>query len=249
MAIQSKLSPEEDKLIKELMSESFYRRAMPCAIASMSGAFYALHKGVLKGHGKYGRAVTISGAGVAGFILGKMSYIPTMKQQILERLPNSSLARQIRGENPLNTNSPNQSPADLAPKAKLFEEQPQLKGLDDFNRPSMDRDVTVHQDPSASQRSVTYDELRRRNRESAEEQRPRQSTGEKLDPSAPQSATTYDELRRRNREQAEGPTPRQPQTYSDDPRPSRREDRPNEGAPAYPEKKKKTNMWGDEMED
>jgi len=210
-----KMSPEELAILNKIKDEAFWKRAMPCSIASMVGATLGLQRGMLKPskfHPKYGRFITIGFAGLGGLVLGKISYIPTVKKHILERMPDSDYARLIRGEDPREKRV-NQLPlADLPPKAKLYDEQPQTRGLDDTFRPSMDRNAT----------------------------------DEKLDPSAAQKGTTYDELRRRNREQAEGQTPRQP---SGDLAPPWRDDTPNAGASAPPARKKRTNIWGDEIED
>ena len=90
------LTPEENNLLNELSREAFWNRCVPYSCGTMAGVATLVKTGQMKGHPKYGALPKMAVLGFIAYLAGKVSYIPVMQQQIVQRLPNSNLAAQIR---------------------------------------------------------------------------------------------------------------------------------------------------------
>lgn len=221
------LTPEENALVNELSREAVWKRGIPFSAGTMVGVATLVKTGKMKGHPQLGPLPKMAALGFIAFFAGKLSYIPVMQQQILQRLPNSNLAAQLRktlNKPQLAEESPVVEP-ELFPKKRRDDYQPQ-EGLDDRFRPSLDREMEK-ESPSTEEKKVpiTHDELRRRNREQYEESR-KNSTK-----SQPEGPITYEKPF----------PPPNPDTFLE----------PNkepEQRPDPPARKKRTNIWGDEIE-
>lgn len=182
-----KLTQEELKVLEECNTESFWYRCVPLSAAFCGGTTYLVKTGYLKPHPRFGALFKNLGAVFVAYIIGKVSYQRACQQKILEKIPNSNLAQAIR------TNKGLRSPIDAdggddstvrtysSPREEKMREvyssmdvsdsKPQnVKELDDSFRPTIDRDIKAKEvSPAEStQPSLSYDELRQRNRQEHE---------------------------------------------------------------------------------
>ena len=241
---QFQMSPEEAAFVKELSSQAFWQRGLPLSMGAMAGAAWMVKSGKWAAHPKFGPVPKVALAGSIAYFIGKMSYIPVMQQKILNEIPNSNLAAQIRKSKRLP--NPNEhdglsgfgaEPSAQSPRQpKAIDDYSSFgssnSGLDDRFRPSIDREVK-HEDKPEEKAAITYEDLRRRNR-----------------------AQYDDELRKSHQDGSVRPSykdsPFMPQKPFPPPGPDmyrepNKEPGPSIQDPPPPPPKKKTNMWGDEI--
>lgn len=92
---QVSLTREELRVLQECNRESFWYRSMPACLFCIGATQFAVTKGYLKPHPKYGAGLKTLGAALLGYILGKISYQNECRQKIMA-LPNSQLAETLR---------------------------------------------------------------------------------------------------------------------------------------------------------
>jgi len=143
----------DEEIIRACRDDSFFRRCIPFSIIGGGAVSYAVKRGQLAPHPKYGAVPKMAGALLAGFILGKLSYIKTCKEKLMAD-PESELGRRLReqkngfsqdssfGRDPITT-GPNQSNQDVH--------------RDQFIQHPNQQEPYMHPEPS-------YEEMRRQNR-------------------------------------------------------------------------------------
>ncbi|KAK3774681.1 hypothetical protein RRG08_035107 [Elysia crispata] len=235
------LTDEERQVMKECERDSFYKRALPISFGCMIGAQGMVRSGYWSAHPRFGAFPKMIITGGIGYFIGKIMYLPVCQQKILEKLPHSNLANAIRKskgipqpESFFSADADGLEDGSRA-KTKLPDDYSTPEGLDDRNRPSIDREVKVENDDKEEKKSITYDDLRRRNRQEYEDnlaKRPSKSPGS---PSYKDSPFM----------------PQQP--WPDKTKPgSRTEVEVDDGSPPSsqsPSKRKRTNIWGDPIDE
>lgn len=197
-----KFSPEEMRVLNECNKESFFKRCLPLSSLLGFGTYYGVRVGYFKGHPKFGSIPKVSAAVFIGYFIGKISYQWKCAQKLME-VPNSKLGQILREKRRAGksgfpeTLEPGFGTGITLPSTFSMKEEPltesdqQRSHLDIDDRPYSDFDF---QRPPAYDGSnmelsglpaeppphkVTYDELRKKNRDEYEIQRskftPRQS--------------------------------------------------------------------------
>ncbi|GFO17910.1 ocia domain-containing protein 1 [Plakobranchus ocellatus] len=205
----------------------------------MVGAQGLVRMGYWSPHPRFGAFPKMIITGGVGYFIGKIMYLPVCQRKILEKIPHSNLANAIRKskgipqpETPMAIWEGGSEEGSQA-ESKISDDYAALEGLDDRNRPSVDREVKVESEEE--KKSITYDELRKQNRREYEDSlakrpvRPPGSPSYKNSPFMPQQ-----------------PWPDKPKAGSG------LEDEDIESQPSSPQaptKKKRTNIWGDPIDD
>lgn len=181
-------SPDELRVLKECDTEALVQRSIPLGTAFGVSTYVAIQRGFLSPSARFGPTPKVVAAVCVGYFLGKLSYQQKCAEKIM-RLPNSRLAEALRrrkkGEFFENFTpdgglslAPFSSATDVYTDENLKAHQqnsldidvdrPANFGLDDTYRPSLDSpernfNDNLPFDPPKS--TVTYEELRRRNRD------------------------------------------------------------------------------------
>ena len=91
-----RISQEEHEFLEELRYEETVTRMIPASISSATAVYILSRKGYIKQFERFGAwPKTIIGAGL-GLALGKVAYLTTKCQRIVEEMPNSTLAYVVR---------------------------------------------------------------------------------------------------------------------------------------------------------
>ncbi|CAH1104245.1 unnamed protein product [Psylliodes chrysocephalus] len=180
-------SQDELRVLKECNKESFYQRCLPLSALLAGSSYYAVKAGFLKGNPKFGATPKVIVSVIVGYFVGKFSYQSKCAEKLMQ-LPNSQIGEMLRQkrrgnirENMDNTFGPGLSLApfsgintsdtysDVSPYSSLDIDtnRPENKGLDDYNRPSMDNSniENLEEMPPEQKYATTYEELRKKNRE------------------------------------------------------------------------------------
>ncbi|GIY68525.1 OCIA domain-containing protein 1 [Caerostris darwini] len=225
--MQLELSQEEMRLFRECSRESFYLRCLPFATLGMTATFFAVKRGYLKSHPKWGPAGKMTGAALFGWFLGKISYRKPCEEKFL-KLKNSKIGDLYRRKRGLTVedfeNDASQSFYDTDGKADQYTSESgdyhsssrslnfdvdkniTYSGLDDRERPSTDREfLNLNETEEPVKKHTTYEELRRKNREEYE-RRQMQQAGTKSESSQHERVRMQmrDEPPRRFTNQSEG---------------------------------------------
>lgn len=172
---------EELRVLRECNLESFYYRCVPMAAALTTAAYIAMRRGVLKVSERFGYSPKMLGAAFIGYFAGKFSYQNACAEKLMQ-LPNSPVGEALRNrkgrmgfqeslsiEPGFSVALPNSEPQAHHPRQPNFDgPRPDLhnEGLDDYERGVTDSlNPYTEITPSSSQRTTTYEELRRQNRE------------------------------------------------------------------------------------
>ncbi|XP_065206446.1 OCIA domain-containing protein 1 [Planococcus citri] len=185
-----KFSREELQVLKQCNRESFYGRCLPFMTALGLGAYYGVHLGYSKAHPKYGATPKVAIGLILGFIGGKLSYKNKCEEKILAlpggRLKEAVLARRKSKESVLSSlgegvyNDASMSYAmpyiggnlqqsEAKSIAELDTDRP-YDSFDDPLRSNLDSETEQLPIPPPSH-SVSYDELRMKNREEYDNRR------------------------------------------------------------------------------
>ncbi|XP_023026612.2 OCIA domain-containing protein asrij [Leptinotarsa decemlineata] len=186
-----KFTAEELKVIKECNRDSFYQRCLPLSAVLAGSAYYGVKTGFLKANQRFGAVPKVIASVFAGYFIGKFSYQSKCAERLMQ-LPNSQLGeilRQKRRGNLKETVDPGFGPGmslapfsgmgsadtytDLNPNNSLDldTDRPEIPGLDDYNRPSIDNPIYEEEMPPIQKHTTTYDELRKQNREEYQNKR------------------------------------------------------------------------------
>ena len=84
------------RVMRECNRESFWQRSVPFGLAGAMVPAFLINAGKLTKHPKYGVWPKAIPAVVLGFLIGKVSYIPHCREKILREIPNSNLADKLR---------------------------------------------------------------------------------------------------------------------------------------------------------
>jgi len=188
----ARLTLEEQRVLKECNRESFYQRCLPFMACLGSGTYYAIKAGHIQaGLGKWPAAPKVSLAVVIGFVIGKMSYKSACEEKILAlsggRLKESILSyrraqSKLLGHNiePDVSESPyaqvtRQDYSHSGPRSisELDTDRPLSSYDDSFNSFSDYSEEKFNFPITSPTQSMTYDELRKRNRDEYDSQRSR----------------------------------------------------------------------------
>ncbi|GAB1604527.1 OCIA domain-containing protein 1-like [Argonauta hians] len=155
------LTHEELRVLQECNRESFWYRSLPASMLCIGITQLAVNKGYLKPHPKFGASLKSLAAGLAGYIIGKLSYQNECRKKILA-LPNSQLAETLRRRS-----------SGGSPPSEFEFEKPQDTVLA-TNDPKIFEESNVfeikpeHRQPQGApnQDYKSYEDLRRQNRQS-----------------------------------------------------------------------------------
>jgi len=187
-AMGFQFSPDELRVLKECNIESLVQRSFPIGTAFGVTTYIAIQRGFLSPSARFGAVPKVLAAVTVGYFLGKLSYQKACAEKIM-RLPNSRLAEalRLRKKGVFFESFAPDGGLSLAPFASSTDvytdenmkshqqnsldidvERPSNFGLDDTYRPSLDSpdrnfNDNLPLDPPKS--TVTYEELRRKNRE------------------------------------------------------------------------------------
>lgn len=189
-----KFSPEEMRVLQRCNRESFYQRSLPLSTLFSLGTYWCVKSGYLKPHPQWGATWKMVGASIVGYFIGKISYQQRCAEYFMA-LPESQVGemlrkrRQLRGGSggtttdtiadtfgggPMSTFGGLPSTevySDLSDSRSTYQDldtdRPLNEGLSDVYRPSVDFPALEEETilPPTHGGTVTYDDLRRKNRE------------------------------------------------------------------------------------
>lgn len=175
-----RFTPEEMAVLNQCNEESFFQRSLPLGTLLGVGTFAAVQRGYLKPNAKFGAFPKVSLAVIVGYFLGKVSYQRKCAEKLMA-LPGSYIGQILR-EKREGKISPGQSPSQYgsmygATSGDIYSDAGPGSSLNlDLDRPSYDSDTyrpdngPISPDPPAKS-SLSYDELRKSNRDKYYESR------------------------------------------------------------------------------
>jgi hypothetical protein len=173
--------------------------------------------------------------GGVGYFFGRISYIPACQQKILDKIPNSNLAiaiRKSKGLPELENAAPNWNEGTASAPSSRVKDYSIPEGLDDRFRPTLDNDLKGVETPTQEKGVISYEELRRRNRQEYENPGTKSKT-----PGAPsyKDSSLMPQKPWPDAKSGDGDSSSSP---------------PSSPAPPAqaPPARKRTNMWGDPIE-
>ncbi|KAK4873348.1 hypothetical protein RN001_015377 [Aquatica leii] len=181
---------EELRVLRDCNKESFFQRSLPLSALFSGGIYYGVKSGFLQGHPKYGATPKIIAAVVIGYFAGKFSYQRKCAEKLM-MLPNSPIGEMLRqrrkghlqetlepGYGPGMSLSPFSTVTDSYSDIKsnvnsidLDMTRPEIGGLDDTYRPSLDNPILEEDMPPVQKSTTTYEELRKQNRDEFQQKR------------------------------------------------------------------------------
>ncbi|XP_028636621.1 OCIA domain-containing protein 1 [Grammomys surdaster] len=182
---------EEWRLFAECHEECFWYRSVPLAATSMLITQGLISKGILSSHPKYGSIPKLIFACIMGYFAGKLSYVKTCQEKF-KKLENSPLGEALRSGELRRSSSPGnyaqkskydsnvsgQSTFGTSPAADNIEKEtlpryepiPFSASMNESTPTGITDHIAQGPDPnleeSPQRKSVTYEELRSKNRES-----------------------------------------------------------------------------------
>ncbi|XP_048004408.1 OCIA domain-containing protein 1 isoform X1 [Leguminivora glycinivorella] len=169
---------DEIKALEECDKESFYRRCLPYSTLLATATYAAVKYGYLKPNPRFGAIPKISFAVLVGYFVGKLSYQEACAEKLMA-LPGSYIGQLLRekkegrmggsGKAIQNTPSmfgagPNDIYSDAGPGSSLDLDTDRPVFSDDSYRPDHEGGGFPSLDPDKKRPSLSYDDLRRRNR-------------------------------------------------------------------------------------
>lgn len=183
---------EELRVLKDCNRESFFQRCLPFSAILGGGIYYGVKAGFLRGHSRFGATPKVVLAVVVGYFAGKFSYQGKCAEKLM-LLPNSPIGEMLRQRRkgggyqesietgfgpgmsltPFSGMNPSDTYNDSSPRNSLDLDtsRPELEGLDDSHRPSVDNPIYEEEMPPVQRSKTTYDELRKQNREEYQQRR------------------------------------------------------------------------------
>ncbi|XP_063986567.1 OCIA domain-containing protein 1 [Diachasmimorpha longicaudata] len=175
-AMNLKLTPQEIKILKECQHNAVYQRGLPMGMVTGGTVFYCMKTGKIPK-----KPILWLGSSLAGFLVGTLSYRSICLEKLLA-LPESTLKERIlaaQGKQPeVKIEVPSQDsgswfdsmlpPQSVPMESSLDFDTHQSNGFDDIPRSQNDLDAHYALDPPlppATSAFVTFDDLRRENRE------------------------------------------------------------------------------------
>ncbi|ESN90000.1 hypothetical protein HELRODRAFT_91145, partial [Helobdella robusta] len=86
---------DELRVLKECNNESFYYRCLPLGVLFIGTTQLLTNRGILKPNKKFGALFKNMAAGLAAFLLGKLTYQGTCREKIMQ-LQDSPMADALR---------------------------------------------------------------------------------------------------------------------------------------------------------
>lgn len=179
-------------MLRECNRISFYQRSLPLAGVMGTLTYYGVKAGHLSGNPRFGAAPKICVAVAIGYFVGKISF-QSKCAEMLMTLPNSKLAEVLRQKKkgnfygqlapdqgfgsglalqPFSSYADGYSDEHVKKKQgsalDIDETRPTFSGLDDVYRQNLDSPPVANYDdlaPIETKPGVSYDELRKKNRE------------------------------------------------------------------------------------
>lgn len=179
------------RVLRECNRISFYQRSIPFAGILGTLTYYGVKAGHLSGNPRFGAAPKVCVAVAVGYFVGKISF-QSKCAEMLMTLPNSKLAEILRQKKkgafygqlapdqgfgsglalqPFSSFTDSYSDEQVKKQTSsldLDESRPTMSGLDDVYRPNLDSPPIANYDdlqPLETKPGVSYDELRKKNRE------------------------------------------------------------------------------------
>ncbi|XP_013189267.1 OCIA domain-containing protein 1 [Amyelois transitella] len=178
---QYRFSAEELRVLAECNRESFFQRSLPLGTFLGLGTYAAVQAGHLRPNPRFGPFPKITLAVIVGYFLGKLSYQQACAEKLMN-LPGSYIGQLLRDRRDGKiggggrTGMANQSPSmfgagpgdiysDAGPGSALDLDTERPLFSDDTYRPDQDSGGPPSgQEPPPPRPSLSYEELRRRNR-------------------------------------------------------------------------------------
>ncbi|CAH2035804.1 unnamed protein product, partial [Iphiclides podalirius] len=174
---QYKFTPDELRVLAECNNESFYQRSLPFGTFLGLGTYVAVQQGHLKPNPRFGAFPKITLAVVVGYFLGKLSYQQACAEKLMA-LPGSYIGQILRDRRdgkvgtpapPKQTTTmfgatPNEIYSDAGPGNSLDLDTDRPLFNDDSFRPGAEVPIVNSPDNIPARPSLSYEELRRRNR-------------------------------------------------------------------------------------
>ncbi|XP_054438124.1 OCIA domain-containing protein 1 isoform X1 [Pteronotus mesoamericanus] len=184
---------EERRVFAECNDESFWFRSVPLAATSMLITQGLISKGILSSHPKYGSIPKLIFACIMGYFAGKLSYVKTCQEKF-KNLENSPLGEALRSgqarrssphghysqKSKYDSNVSDRSSFVTSPAADNMEKEifphyepiPFSASMNESTPTGITDHIAQGPDPnleeSPKRKSVTYEELRNKNREAYE---------------------------------------------------------------------------------
>lgn len=179
------------RVLRECNRISFYQRSLPLAGILGSLTYYGVKAGNLSGNPRFGAAPKVCVAIAVGYFVGKVSFQSKCAEMLME-LPNSKLAEVLRQKKkgafygqlapdqgfgsglalqPFSSFSDSYSDEHVKKQTSaldLDQSRPPVSELDDVYRPNLDSPPVANYDelaPLETKPGVSYEELRKKNRE------------------------------------------------------------------------------------
>uniref|UniRef100_A0A8C5MBD8 OCIA domain-containing protein 1 n=1 Tax=Leptobrachium leishanense TaxID=445787 RepID=A0A8C5MBD8_9ANUR len=185
------LTEEEKNVLRQCSQESFWSRALPLSVVSMTLTQVLIAKGILTASGRFGAIPKVAFAGFFGYMAGKISYQKTCLDRLmnLEGSPAGEALRQLKNRS---MRQPGLPPKDVESSAAQGEPAPLNAASRQFDSSQYDSSpatipfsssfsesatsgITDNQVPepapleeAAKRKYMTYDDLRNKNRETYE---------------------------------------------------------------------------------
>lgn len=88
------LDQDETRILAECERESLIYRSIPLGLIAFFATQYGMTRNIITPKAKW---LKLGASLFSGYIIGKVSYAPTCRKKILSQIPDSNLARAIRG--------------------------------------------------------------------------------------------------------------------------------------------------------
>ncbi|XP_011315345.1 OCIA domain-containing protein 1 [Fopius arisanus] len=195
-AMNLQLTPQELKILKECQHNAVYHRGLPLGAVTGGSLYYFMKTGKIPRY-----PLLWFGSSIMGFLVGTMSYRSICMEKLLA-LPESTLKERIlqaqgkqprvKVEVPLQDSSSwfdSMLPTDSGPMTSSLDfDTHQSNGFEDAPRGQNDLDTHYALDPPlppATSAFITFDDLRRENREQYQRTQSQQSSTTRRSPTAP----------------------------------------------------------------
>ncbi|CAF1249584.1 unnamed protein product [Rotaria sp. Silwood1] len=128
----TQLTRDETRILEECEQESLIYRSLPFSVCAFFAIQYAMSKNIISTKAKWFKL----GAGVfAGYMIGKFSYAIACQKKILMKIPDSNLAKIIRGVeirqiSNINVNNHEQRQTNNLNEAVILESDTHLTSID-----------------------------------------------------------------------------------------------------------------------
>jgi len=156
------LSPEEERVMRSCQSESFWYRSIPASSLLSALTLLGVQNGYLKPNPRWGSRPKVLLATVVGYFMGKFSYVNECADKFLIEAADGQVAEKIRIQRGMAPREPREGHVDNSSASEFGQVNQQSPVFNNPNSPTFN----PNRGPPEQQLSG-YEEMRRRNRESA----------------------------------------------------------------------------------